>query len=376
MASIPKRLREVALLIALTAGPTLGPVPGARGEEPVNAFPRGVAEPSLQTGTVTNFKHTIDQVNLENGKNVWESAIEGLPIAVVDKYVLILTPDPKKANVGYVIAVDVPTGRMGWRSYPITLPDWAAVTPSDTHYFGHLVRIKDGALWLKWLAMSRKPGARKAANVASGVARLDLKTHAVEMLDAGKMPAPDLPPGVSEELAKLAARPVETPAGPEKRVATAGKLAAAVDVDKDSVTLRRWDLKTGKALDPVVLARGGRFRATPFPAAGAVLVRPLPTGKEGPPAPVWQVFSLQTGGRLMRLTVERDTLQPTILGTRLYYAFLGPLDIGAPRTVKVPVVRQLRAVDLRTGMKIWTRPLENLPWDPFGGAGGPDGGDM
>jgi hypothetical protein len=361
MLAIPRPSRGAAFI--LTAAFLLGPFPQARGDEPVAALPRGVADPELKVGAVSSFRHTVSGLDLHTGKSVWETAVDGVPLAFVDRLVLVLAPDGRKPNTATVIAVDPATGRLIWRSDPMILPEWAVVAPADNHYFGHLVRIKEGNLWLKWLALSRKAGGNKPDHTAAGVARLDLKSHKVEMLDADQMPPPELPAGVSKALAKLAARPAETPAGPETRVVTAGDLAVALDVEKGSVTLRRWDLKTEKALDPVVLAQGGRFHATPFPASGAVLIRPA--GKDAPGAAVWQVFSLETGKRIARLAAERDALQPTILGSRLYYAFLGKLDIGNPRAPNLPVVRQLRAVDLQTAGKLWTCPLENLPWDPF-----------
>jgi hypothetical protein len=370
MFGIPQGARWAILTLVLLA--PVGFAARAHGEGLVAALPRGVADPDLKVGAITSFKHTVYGVDLKSGKTVWETALDGVPVAFADRYVLVLGAVANKPNTGIVTAVEPLTGRVIWRSEPITLPDWASIAPADDHYFGHLARFKDGNLWVKWLAMARKPGGQKAINTASGVARLDLKSHKVEMLDADKMPPPDHPAQVSEKLTKLAERPVETPAGPETRVTTVGNLVVALDVDKDAITLQRWNLKTEKALDPVVLAKGRRFRATPFPEAGAVLIRPVPSGKEVLRAPVWQVFSLETGKRIAQFTVESDTMQPTILGPCLYYAFMGKADLGNPEVPNLPMVRQLRAVDLKTGTKLWNRLLEDLPWDPFGGVSGDD----
>jgi outer membrane protein assembly factor BamB len=337
---------------------------GARAGEPVAALPRGVATSDLQSGYLTSYRHTVFALNLQTGKSTWESAIEGVPVAFEDRRVLVLVADPNKTNSAAVISIDTATGRIIWRSDPITLPEWAAVAPKDDHYFGHLVRVKDGKLWLKWLALARKPGAKVPANKGSGAAAIDLSTHKVEMLGADRMPAPELPAGVTKKLEKLAARPVETPAGPEQRVAVVGNLVVAADTEKGAVVLRRWNLKTEAALDPVTLVAGGPFVVTPFPDAGVVLVRPA-DGKAN--APVWRLFSLETGKQILKLTVEKDTVQPTVLGPNLYYAFLGPYDFGQKTNVPTPTVRQLRAIDLKTGKKVWTVPLETLPWDPISG---------
>ena len=77
------------------------------------------------------------------------------------------------------------------------------------------------------------------------------------------------------------------------------------------------------------------------------------------------MFSLETGKRLARLTVEAETLEATILGGRLYYVYLGPLSGLNPRSELTPRVRQLKAVDLKGGGVLWSHLLETLPWDPY-----------
>jgi outer membrane protein assembly factor BamB len=341
-------------------------VPDARGQGSVFALPRGVADPVTKVGAVTSFAHTVYGVNLENGKTVWETSLEGVPLAVLGRTVLVLASDRNRKNVGRVTAVDTITGQSILRSAPLVFPDWAVIEPRDDHYFGQVARFADGLLWVKWLAMTRKPGDMKAEHTASGALRIDIKALDVQMLGADKMPPPALPPGVSKELAKLAVRNVETAAGAEPRVAVVGNLVTAVDSDKKAVTLKRWDLQSAKALAPVVLVQGGRFRATPFPAEGLVVVRPVTAAKAAKKAPVWQVYSLDTGKRIARVTAERDAIRPTILGSRLFYAFQGKVDPGNLNRPNAPMAWQLRCVDLHTGEMLWTRQLEDLRWDPVG----------
>jgi hypothetical protein len=146
---------------------------------------------------------------------------------------------------------------------------------------------------------------------------------------------------------------------------TAGKFAVAVDVAKGSVILKRWDLKTEKALAPVTLARGGPFLATPFAAERAVLVRPDFQQKRPARSQVFQVFSLETGKRIARFAVEADTLEATVLGGRVFYVYLGPLSGLDPRSEYTPRVRQLKAVDLKGGRVLWSHLLDKLPWNPY-----------
>jgi hypothetical protein len=357
-------VRRLSQAVVVLAAALLWPAGQSRGDEPVASLPRGVADPELKAGYVATSTLGIEGLSLENGKSLFKTASWCLALAYVDGQVLALTPDPRKPNVATVNAIDVATGRLRWRSEPIAFPDWAAVAPAPEHGFGAVARLRGGDLWVKWRARAWKPGAGKAGlKVEDGAARVDLKTHKAEQLAADKMPPPAVPAGLSKELAQKATRLVVTPGGAEKVVCAVGGLAVAVDEDKDGVVLRRWDAKTEKALEPVVLARGGPYVVKPFPAAGAVLVQPVPKAGGAPQPAVWQVFSLETGRLLLRFPVEATAIpaEATILGPRIYYVYLEP-PVKGPLSGD-PWARQLKAVDLRTGALVWSNHLDPT-WDP------------
>jgi hypothetical protein len=354
----------LACLLALAAAPARA---AERPREvPLWPLPGGVADPEQAVGYVANFQHGIDGVNLQNGKTVAATGGGGAPVAVAGGQVLVLAPDPRRPNVATVHALDLRTGRLDWRSTPVALPGWVVMAPAPGRHFGTRARLAEGQLWVKWQAWAWKPGVRKpAVRTAAGVIRVALDAQRADLLPAARMPPPAVPRGVSPRLAKLAARDIATPAGPERVVATAGKLAVAVDVGPGGVVLRRWDLRTEKALAPLTLAQRGPLLATPFPAAGAVLVRPDFQRLKAARGQVFQVFSLGTGKRVAQLPVEAEAMEATILGPRLYYAYLGPLS-GLPAASELtPRVRQMKAVDLRTGAVLWSHLLEKLPWDPY-----------
>jgi hypothetical protein len=353
----------------------LWPVAAApRAAAAVWALPRGLATPDLKEGIVVNFQKGLDSIDLATGRQLWAIPVLpepiAAPVAVNDGQVLVLAPSPKGANVAQINSIGTNTGKMYWHSEPLALPPWVILTPAPGHYFGTLSRVENGVLWVKWRALAWKPGAKKPPDkTATGVIRVDLQKHQAQLLDADKMPPSPTLSGLSPKLVQLATRSVDTPAGPEKVVLKVDNVVAAVDVEKGSVTLRRWDQQTEKPLAPITLATGGPFLVTPVASAGRVLVRPLPAQLGGPKGQVWQVFSLKTGQRLASVRVEPYTLDATILGSRLYYVFLGaPSSFNQPQTAP-PIywARQLKAVDLTNGQFLWSHMLEPLPFEPPSG---------
>ena len=371
MSSASSRIHLPALASVLGLCSLLSPQ--ACADNSLNAFPRGVADSELKLGYVTSFRHTVMCLDLKSGKFVWESAVDGVPFAIVDDRVVILTQDSKLPNVGFVMGLDLRVGNVAWKSQPFRLPEWVAIAPAAEHYFGTMARVRDGGLYVKWRALAWKHGVRNPIKEASGVVRIDLKSFEMELFGADKMPPASIPDGVSKQLEKLAARKIQTPTGRESVVSTAGKFAVAVDIDNDSVKLKRWDLKTDKPLPPIVLANGGPSMASLFPAAGLVLVRPLPPATGLPRSNLFQVFSLETGKRVALLRVEPTAMEAAIRGSQLYYVCYGPMEPGGVhnpnRNPRLSPVRQLRVVDLKTKQQIWSQALENLPWDYYSASG-------
>ncbi len=350
-------------LMLLLVAAALLPAVKVRGGDSGTVLPRGVASPDLKTGYVANSTGGIDAIDLENGKRVSEVASLGLAVAFVDGHPLVLEPNAKSPNVLTINALDPETGKMIWRSNAITLPDGFAAVAAPGQSFGAAARVIDGELWVKWRARAWKPGAKGGVKTEEGAIRVDLKSQKAELLAADKIPPIPVPAGLSKELAKAAETKIDTPAGPEKVVCTVGKVVAAVDVAKDSVTLKRWDIKTENALDPVVLAKGGSFLVTLFLAAGAVLIRPTPPAKGATQATVWEVFSLETGKLQARFPMAPTVVpqEATILGSRLYFVHLEPPPKG-PLSGD-PWARQLAAVDLKTVRLLWSAHLDPT-YDP------------
>jgi hypothetical protein len=367
-----RKYRLALALLALLAAPAAAD----EAKPAVQFIPGGVADAAGKKGFVANASGGVDALDLETGKPLWTYKDGGKPLAVVGNRVLVQAKDKDKGNVLRVVFIDVAEGTKVKESDPIELPSWAVIEEGRGagHSFASSARL-DGDLLVSWQATqfywggaAPSPEVLKATNKnAGGVARVNVESGKVEMLDADKTPPPPAVK-VSKELEKAAARPYGFGDDVRTTVAAAGKFAVAVDVEppagnKQKVVLKQWDLATEKALDPIVLAEGGMYQAVGVPSAGVVLVRRAGLPEKAPEEDAaWTVYSLETGKKTAMFLSEPNTAEITVVGPRAYYVVKGtgngPFGGVLPRTLK--------AVDLKSAKRLWERPLEGerLPPPP------------
>jgi hypothetical protein len=367
----------LAALLAWSAVAGAAPTPETKDDGRINYIPGGVADADGARGFIVNADRGVDAVDLESGKTLWTFKDGGRPLAVVGDRLLVQVLDPKKGNAARILALDLAEGKKVLESDPLVFPDW--VTPGPTgmwsgRSFAAQPRIQNGELWLKWQAHARYSGGaaptpeilKASMKDADGVAHVNLESGKAEMLASDKAPAaPEVK--VSDELRKAAGRQVVNGSEAELKVTTVGDYAVAVDVEADGakqkVVLKRWDLKTEKALDPATLAEGGPFLAIPAPAAGVVLVRTTLPPKPGADAPAWTVYSLETGKPTATFSFDEGTAEATALGPRTYYVVQTPSK-GGFNPAGFTQARTLTAVDLKSGKRIWEHPLEGVTFTP------------
>ena len=363
-------ISSLALLAAASAAapPPPPPLPPA----PVGLAPGASGQPLVTDADgakafIVNPNGGVTALDLAKGDVLWESKDLGRPLAVAGDRVLVQARDPKKANVLRVLGLKISDGAKAWESDPIELPDWAAAEPgrdAGRSFFSRAWTDK-GAVLIAWQASTwywggaaPSPEILKAAqHNASGVARVDLDSGKVEMLETAKAPAPPGEAKLSKELQKEA--------GPT--VAASGDYAVVVAVEpsggKAKVVLKRWDLTTEKPLDPVVLAEGGVYQVVTLPPAGMTLVREGSVGGPAPDEVTWTAYALATGKEAAKFNTEPGAGQFSVIGPRAYYVVQGQ-PTGPPFAGVIP--RTLKAVDLKTGKRLWERPLEGerLPSPP------------
>ncbi len=339
------------LLVGMSAASLAAPAPETNSATTIHPIPSGVADAEGRRGFVTNADGDVTALDLETGKPLWESRTAGRPLAVADRRVWVQVRDKDKANVIRVVGLGVDDGKPAVESDPIVLPDWVAAEEGRGagRSFTSSAYLDGGDLFVRWQAntwywggAAPSPQTQKAARRhAGGVARVNLKSGKVEMLETDKAPPPP------SSAAKVSAVDVETTAA-----------------GKQKVVLKRWDQTTEKPLEPMVLAEGGPFQVVTVPSAGAALVRDV-TPTPGPPPKVylWTVYSLTTGKETAHFTAEANAAEFTILGPRAFFTVTGPRK-GPPFGAVLP--RTLKAVDLKTGKQLWEMPLEGerLPPPP------------
>jgi hypothetical protein len=323
--------------------------------------PGGVLDPSGKTIYVQNPKGGVDAVAVETGKIVWQSAETARPLAVAGTHLVVQVPDAAKANrVAIAILDTAAKGKILKTSDPIVFPDWVSVRVTHGRSFGSTARADKGDLLLEWQARAWYAGGARptpeiekaARKEAHGLARVNLESGKVEMLAADKTAA-DTP--LPKDLKDIKSHQYWTGADWKQQPIVAGKKVAALAVETvdgklSKLVLKRWDLATGQADEPVALLTGKALwlqvsldRRHLF-VHQALVKEQLPKGDHA-----WWVFSLETGKQLAKIPYETATPGISLMGERIYYVTetskLGPR--GGTRT------RTLKAVDAKTGELAW-----------------------
>lgn len=152
-----------------------------------------------------------------------------------------------------------------------------------------------------------------------------------------------------------------------------GKYVVRVDVqgdgDRQKAVLRRWDVATGKALEPITLLSGPALGVVVAADARTVLV--LQSIYElSPPVGhnAWSAFSTETGKPLGKVPYPPGMSSVTAVGDR---AFFIVLDMAPEGDFTGRMARVLQAVELKTGKLLWQRPVSGGRVSPSSGALGP-----
>jgi len=172
---------------------------------------------------------------------------------------------------------------------------------------------------------------------ASGVVRIDARSGHVEWARMGEAPPePELPETVVRLVRSGELRPP---------VWRRGAVVAAIHKrgDKEGrVILSRWDRETGQALPDIVLLAAGLGLHLPS-ADGRFFLATKLAEPAGPARArfIWIIFSLETGERVAEF---RNDLPEA------------PFFVWRSTLVHV-VPPGVRAIDLKTGAEVWSRPI-------------------
>ena len=205
------RLTPLAAALLAAAAAALAPAPEPKDADPTRVIPGGVADADGARGFVRNDTGGLTALDLATGQPLWTSKLDARPLAVRGGRVLVQTRD--KANVLRIVGLDADKGDKVWESDPIALPDWVRADPGrwGGYSFNASTRLDGSDLLLSWQAATwywggaaPSPQTEKAArHNADGVARIDLDSGKVELLD--KAPPPPAARFSKEQMEKAAA---------------------------------------------------------------------------------------------------------------------------------------------------------------------------
>jgi hypothetical protein len=343
--------------------------PAPKEGPPSVPFPAGIADPADKVAYVTNAAGGIDAVGLDKGDLLWDAKWPARPLAVVGKRLFAQVPVEGRANVVKILTLDTSAkGKKVRESDAVAFPEWVSVGGGYDRSFASSGRVRDGSLLLTWEARAWYAGGarpspeveKRARKLESGVAKVNLDSGKVEMLSADKAPAG---PALPKELAKVVSHQYWTGSDWQKKPIVAGKVVAALEATdlgggKSALTLKRWDLATGKEEESVKLLEGKAL----WPQVSAdgrhlfvhqaLVKEQLPKGDYA-----WWVFDLESGKQVAKLPYEGQLTDAVVLGSRVYYLSYVPRKIGPGATVEP---RSVKAVDLATGKQAWERPVEGV----------------
>jgi outer membrane protein assembly factor BamB len=357
----------VAVGLAVTGLSRSAPAPGA--SQVGGPFPAGVVEAAGKIGFVTNVDGGIDALDLESGKVLWQTAAASRPLLAFASRLFAQAAVKDKANSVRVLVFDAGNGKKLLESEPIVLPEWVSVGPALGKSFASSVRLDGADVILCWEAHARYAGGARptpqiekaARKDASGAARIDPKTGKVEMLADDKVPPPAI--RLPRELAKETSRQYWTGSTWDTKPLIAGDKVAVLAVEEASgrqtLLLKRWDLKTATAQPAVELFKGQALWLQVQPDGRCLFARQaisrdkLPDGDDA-----WRIFSLETGQQVAKVPFDVAMQQPMVLGQRLYYLVQGEAGKPTGSGIGLTYPRMLKAMDLKTGKVVWEHPVE------------------
>jgi hypothetical protein len=207
----------------------------------------GVADPAGKVGYVPSTEGGIEALDLATGKVLWSIAGVPQPLLATAERLYAQEPIKGKANQVRLAVFDTQNGKRLSESQPISFPDWVVVGVTYGRSFASTARLRGDELLLVWQARAwyaggaaPRPEIEKAARKsAGGVARIDIESGKVEMLEGDRVP-PGLPKEVpagpgSVKLGDRVYRIVDQPAGKPGRPFERKRTLEAADADGKTV---------------------------------------------------------------------------------------------------------------------------------------------
>jgi hypothetical protein len=317
---------------------------------------------------VPNDKKGIDAIDLANGETLWQTTESNKPLLAFEKRLVVWTPVKDRPHEIRLVVLDTSEkGKKVLESKPIELPEWVGFGGYG-HSFVAKANLEKSAVIVTWEAHARYAGGaaptpeilKAATKDATGAARVNLENGKVETVDPKELEESALK--LPESLEKVKSRQYWTGSDWKTAPLVCGDKASVLEVesakDQEKMSLKIFDLATGKEKDTVKLLEGkslwpqlsldGRYLFV----HQALVKEQLPAGDFA-----WWVFELDTGKQICKLAYVQTTAGMTVVGDHALF-LIGQEPRGRPNRMNQP--RSLQAVNLKTGKIVWEHPVEPL----------------
>jgi hypothetical protein len=332
-------------------------------------LPIGVADEAGKVGFVPNDKDGIDAIDLANGETLWQTTESTKPLLAFEKRLVMWTPVKDKPHEFRLLVLDTSAkGKRILESDPIALPDWVGFGGYGRSFTAKASLVKD-AVVLTWEARAWYAGGARptpeiekaARKEATGAVRMNLENGKVESVDLKKLD--DSSPKLPESLEKVKSRQYWT--GFEWKTAPiivggrACVLEAEQGKDQEKMTLKIYDVASGKEKDTVKLLEGKSL----WPQLSldgrhlfvhqALVKEQLPQGDYA-----WWVYELDTGKEAGKLPYIQGGGISVVGDHAIFLVTQARKGVGGPGQWKQS--RSLQAVGLKTGKLDWEHMVEPL----------------
>lgn len=313
-------------------------------------FPGGVLDPTGRAVYVSSTSGGIEALDLITGDVLWQSVEAQLPLLVQGDR--LYAQAGVKRNRLRVLAFDLnQKGEAVFESDPLVLPNWVVTANAPGRTWRTTWRMERSALHLHWQAEALLPGARplpqrQDRQQAQGGARFDLTNGQVQQSSAASLPAAT-PFTFPRQLERRAVRWYGLVNNqPRAVLLEAGKTKAEA-----TLQLLGWDPAKGTIQGPVALLSGHRPIVLASTDHQHLFVRETAPPEDAERvAPLWNICEALSGKALARAPFFPGTEAGVVRYPWAYF-----LVNGAQ-------IRELRAVDLRSGKAAWRRTLALGPF--------------
>jgi hypothetical protein len=331
-------------------------------------LPAGVAGPDKRAGYVADAGGGIEALDLLSGEPIWRSEVTARPLIVKENRLAALRAVAGKANALQVVVLDTEEeGKLLLESEPILFPDWASVELVASESFSYRTGgIKGNDLLLEWEAHgSYRGGASPSAHIqaqatkeANGVARIDLKTGKVKMLNAESRGEIEMPPALQQSIMFSYQMGASDTWETEPWVVD-GMIAAItgeIYEEQQALQLQRWNPATAKVEKTVELVKGLALVSYVTPDGCYIFIHSeMPTESSSSAQTPWWLFSVVTGKQLAVLSYEQGTREACVLDSHVYYIVENPPP--ALRSGGEILQSTMKALDIVSGRLLWQRSL-------------------